>query len=85
MESWIAKRPVLVSGHCDVTKNFCIESNGGLYYNDYDEFYYCVEYLLENKQIADTMGENGHKYVMSSFTNDIITKKYLRFIEDVIN
>ena len=84
MESWIAKRPVLVSGFCDVTKHFCIESNGGLYYNGYDEFYYCVKYLLENTQIADKMGENGHLYVMSHFTHDIIAEKYLRFIEETL-
>ena len=83
MESWIARRPVLVSGHCEVTKHFCIESNGGLYYNNYEEFSNCVESILANKQEADTMGENGYYYVLNNFTHDIITEKYLRYLDEI--
>src|ERR1035438_8114541 len=38
MESWLAGRPVVVNAQCAVTKNFCLESNGGLYFSDYAEF-----------------------------------------------
>jgi len=82
MESWIAKRPVLVSGHCAVTTNFCIETNGGFYFNNYEEFYYCVLYLLENKEIANQMGENGQRYVLENFTHEKIAGRYMDFIMD---
>jgi len=84
MESWIAKRPVVVSGHCAVTTNFCVEANGGLYYSNYEEFYYCVRFLLDNKDVADQMGENGRRYVIDNFKHEKIAKDYLRFIDEVL-
>lgn len=82
MESWLAKRPVLVSEHCDVTTNFCLETNGGLFFKDWKSFAGAVDYLLDNKKVADKMGNNGSKYVLENFTHEIIAKKYLLFIED---
>ncbi|MGB8452464.1 MAG: glycosyltransferase family 4 protein [Anaerocolumna sp.] len=83
MESWLAKRPVLVSEHCTVTKNFCLDTNGGLYFDDFAIFCKCIDFLLDNKNIASQMGENGFKYVMNNFTHDKITKKYLEFLKDL--
>ena len=83
MESWIAKRPVLVSEHCAVTTNFCLESNGGLYYQNYAEFRECVNYLLNHTSVGDKMGENGFEYVMENFTHEKIAQKYLKFLDDV--
>ena len=82
MESWVAKRPIIVSGHCAVTKNICIETNGGIFYNDYEEFYYCVQYLLDNKDIANEMGINGQKYVLCNFTHEKIAENYMKFIKE---
>lgn len=81
MESWLAKRPVLVSEHCAVTKSFCIDTNGGLYFGNYEEFYQCLKYFAEHPQVGNKMGENGFKYVMSHFTEEIVVKNYLNFIE----
>ena len=83
MESWVAKTPVLVSGHCAVTKNFCLEANGGLYYNNYEEFYYCIKYLIENKQAASDMGTNGYRYVLDNFTHEAIAEKYIKFLSEI--
>jgi glycosyltransferase involved in cell wall biosynthesis len=80
MESWLAKRPVLVSEHCAVTTDFCLESNGGLFYKNYVEFEACTDYLLEHKDISAKMGENGFQYVMGNFTHDVIAKKYIQFL-----
>lgn len=83
MESWLAKRPVLVSDHCEVTKNFCLETNGGLYFENFGVFKGCVDFFLDNKDIADQMGHNGFKYVMDNFTHDRIAEKYLEFLNEV--
>lgn len=80
MESWLAKRPVMVSEHCAVTTNFALETNGGLWYSNYAEFKECINYLLENKEIGNIMGQNGFRYVMEHFTHEKIAEKYLRFI-----
>lgn len=84
MESWLAKRPVLVSEHCAVTTNFCLEADGGLYFKDYPTFAGTVDYLLEHPQMADQMGKNGFEYVMEHFTHEIIAKKYLRFLDECL-
>lgn len=84
MESWLAKRPVLVSEHCKVTTNFCLESNGGLYYSDFYEFCGCLDYISNHNDECNVMGQNGFEYVKGNFTKDKITEKYLDFIEDVL-
>lgn len=85
MESWIASRPVLVSEHCDVTKNYCLESNGGLYYDDYGLFHRCLDFMLNNRDIADKMGSNGHEYVFRNFTHELMTRKYTEFLLSFIH
>lgn len=80
MESWLAKRPVLVSEQCKVTTNFCVESNGGLWFNNYAVFEGCLDYLLQNESIANSMGENGYHFVQKNFVKDVILKKYMDFL-----
>jgi len=48
MESWTNKIPVLVNGKCSVTKYFCLQSNGGLYFDNFLEFEACLNYFLNN-------------------------------------
>lgn len=81
MESWLAKRPVLVADQCAVTKNFCKESNGGLWFNDYFEFEETLKYLIVNKDISRMMGENGRDYVIRQFDWSVIVNKYIQFFE----
>lgn len=85
MESWLAKRPVLVSEHCAVTTNFCLETNGGLYFRDFCTFAGAVDYLLDNRDVASQMGRNGFEYVMNNFTHDVIAQKYLEFINSCVD
>jgi glycosyltransferase involved in cell wall biosynthesis len=81
MEGWLAKKPILVSEHCAVTTEFARETNGGLWYQNYAEFQGCVSYLLQNRDVCDTMGQNGFRYVMEHFTHEKIAQNYLKFIE----
>lgn len=84
MESWLANRPVMVHEECAVTKNFAIESNGGLYFKDFFEFEGCLNFLLKNKEIADQMGDNGRRYVLDNFTWDVIVRKYVEFFRNEV-
>ena len=81
MESWLGKRPVLVHEDCAVTKNFAIESKGGLYFKNYFDFEGAVNYIKDHKDIADKMGENGYEYVNSQFDWDVVTNKYKEFFK----
>jgi glycosyltransferase involved in cell wall biosynthesis len=51
-----------------VLKDHCIKSNGGLFYNDYDEFSSCIDYLLDRPHIHHLLGVNGRKYVEKYYT-----------------
>lgn len=85
MESWLAGRPVLVADQCAVTRNFCMESNGGLWFRDYFEFEETLDYLLTNSEDAAIMGRNGGEYVRNHFSWDIIVNKYLNFFREIDN
>lgn len=84
MESWICERPVLVHNRCEVTKNFVIESNGGLYFDNYFEFEGCLNYFMLNLDISKKMGYNGKNYVLNNFTWDIVMNKYASFLESLL-
>ena len=85
MESWLAHRPVLVHGRCDVTRHFASASNGGLYFDGYFEFEGCVDYLLAHPEIADRMGENGRAFASGNFAWDVIVEKYRTYFENIGN
>ena len=82
MESWLCQRPVLVSGACEVTKRFAIDTNGGLYFNNYFEFEGAVNYILLNEDTAIQMGKNGCEYVKNHFAWDVIVKNCVTFFEN---
>lgn len=84
MESWLCGKPVLVHEGCAVTKNFVIESQGGLYFNDYYDFEGCINYFLEHRNVTDKMGQNGKKFVEDNYLWNAIITKLLSFFESCI-
>ncbi|WP_067047731.1 glycosyltransferase family 4 protein [Methanofollis ethanolicus] len=78
MEAWLCMAPVLVHGRCTVTRSHCIRSNGGLYYNDYDEFEACLSFILQNPHISDLMAQNGKKYVIENYGWNTVVSEYIR-------
>lgn len=84
MESWLARRPVLVSEDCDVTASFAKESNGGLWFKDYFDFEGAMNFYLNHVEIANQMGENGRKYVMDNFDWKVIVEKYINYFNLII-
>jgi glycosyltransferase involved in cell wall biosynthesis len=81
MESWLLKKPVLVNGKSLVLKGHCERSNGGLYYENYEEFEECLKLLINNKKLLTTLGKNGYEYVKNNFNWDKITSKYQTFLD----
>ena len=81
MESWICGTPNLVNGRCAVTKAHCIVSNGGLYYENYDEFDACLSYIIRNPSIIRQLADNGRKYVLKNYDWDIVLSKYLEIFQ----
>lgn len=67
MEAWLAGTPVLVNGHCAVTRDHCLASNGGLFYTDYLEFAACVDWLIAHPAERQRMAALGREYVRRNF------------------
>lgn len=78
MEGFLCETPALVNEKCEVTKEHVLNSNGGLYYNDYFTFYECIEYF--KKQVADAkqMGKNGRRYVLENYAWPVVIDAYLK-------
>lgn len=81
LESWLVKTPVLVNGRSEVLKYQCRQSNGGLYYSNYDEFELALNRLLSDPEMAAQMGRQGRTFVQQRFNWDIILAKFQALIE----
>jgi len=68
LESFAGRTPVLVKEQSAVLKDHCIQSNGGVFYNDYFEFSACLDYLMEHPHARSAMGHNGQRYVQNNYT-----------------
>ena len=85
LEAWLCGRPVLVNGKCDVLKGQCRRSNGGLWYENYDEFEACLNFFLNEKETALKMAANGKRFVELNYSWDQIKKKYSALIDRFLN
>jgi glycosyltransferase involved in cell wall biosynthesis len=83
LESWQLGVPVLVNGNSDVLVEHCLTSNGGLYYTNYAEFALCLDILLANRRLRETMGMQGKAYVAQRYSWDTVEKTYVEFITQI--
>lgn len=81
LEAWALGRPVLANGACDVLKGQCLRSNGGLFYENYEEFAETLKFLETRHHLRDALGHNGRRYFRQNYSWDVIVKKYLALIE----
>ncbi|MGG3284302.1 glycosyltransferase family 4 protein [Paenibacillus solani] len=82
LEAFYLNRPILVNAHSEVLKGHCIRSNGGLYYEAYDEFVQCLNLLL-NRDFQSKLGHNGHEYVEREYIWETVMKKLNTAIENI--
>ncbi len=83
-ESWLCGRPVLVNGKCNVLTGQCRRSNGGLWYEDYDDFEACLDLLLSDEEKGQRMACSGRNYVRINYDWGIIKKKYKQIVEGAL-
>lgn len=84
LEAFSLKRPILVNGVCEVLKNHCIKSNGGLYYYSPEELGEMLEYFIHHEKEAEQMGQNGYVYVQENYQWDVIVNKLRDLIDYVM-
>ncbi len=85
LQAWLMKTMVLVNSQCAVTKQQCQISNGGCYYNTYEEFAGALDYLMENPCLRDKLGKQGHKFVLQRYKWEEIMAKYKDAICQIMN
>jgi glycosyltransferase involved in cell wall biosynthesis len=83
MEAWLAGAPALVHGRCPVTRDHCLASNGGLFFEDYFEFVEALELLARDGALRQRMGEAGRAYVLAHYTWDRVTDNYLAVLRGI--
>ncbi len=74
-EAWNVKKVVLVNGKCDVLKSQVTLANGGLYYENYEQFEAMVLWLLSHPKKRAVLAENGYVWSKKNYSKAIIEKK----------
>lgn len=77
LEAWALGRPVLVNGHCDVLRGQVVRSNGGLYYERYEEFAEAMFALEASGPIGAALGRQGREFFRRHYAWPVIERKYL--------
>jgi glycosyltransferase involved in cell wall biosynthesis len=84
LEGWGAMRPALVNGACEVTRQHCERSNGGLWFSSYAEFEETVDRLIASPELAETLGRNGRAYVERQYSWEAVLDRFHRAMERVL-
>lgn len=77
LEAWALGKPVLANGQCDVLRGQVVRSNGGLYYESYDEFAEAMFALEGTGPIGTVLGRNGRDFFKRHYSWPVIERKYL--------
>jgi glycosyltransferase involved in cell wall biosynthesis len=81
LEAWALGKPVLANGACDVLRGQVVRSNGGLYYDSYDEFAESMFALEGSGPIGAILGRQGREFFRRHYTWPVIEKKYLEMFD----
>jgi glycosyltransferase involved in cell wall biosynthesis len=82
LEAWLMKKPVLVNGDCEVLKAQCVRGNGGLYYQNYDEFVLALQTLIQRPRLRDAFGACGYTYAQENYSWPVVERKYLQALRN---
>ena len=85
LEALSVGTPILVNARSAVLHEHCVNSNGGLYYADRDEFIECLKLLFSDSRLRAALGRNGRDYVRRSYRWDVVLGKYERIFARVRN
>lgn len=85
LEAMAVSVPVLVNGQCDVLKQHCKRSGGGIYYLNYASFEKGVNLLISSPAMRKEMGEKGQVYERELYSWDVIVQKWEEIIREIDN
>lgn len=80
LEAMSLSIPILANGSNEILRQHCIDSNGGLFYQNYFEFEGAVQYLMEHSIAYMQICVNAKNYVMKNYGWKRIMQKFDRLI-----
>jgi glycosyltransferase involved in cell wall biosynthesis len=83
LEAWAAGRPVIVNGACAVTRNHCLRSDGGLWFDSAAQFGLALERIVADTALGDALGAAGREYVRREYRWATVLQRYTRLLEYV--
>lgn len=81
MEAWQLGAPVIVNGKCEVTRYHAVESGGGLYYSDAQDFSAVVSELISDSGMRQELVLAGKAYVDSVYSWRSVLERFDSCIE----
>ncbi len=84
LQAWLMGTPVIVNGHCAVTKQQCRRSHGGLYYSQYDEFAAILNRLLDDADLRAALGCQGQQFAQTTYSWDTIVAQYTAIFAELM-
>lgn len=70
MKAWLSGLPVIVHADCEVTRYSVVQSNGGLYFRDYEEYEAVLDMLLADESLRRRLADNGKRYVQAEYRSE---------------
>jgi glycosyltransferase involved in cell wall biosynthesis len=83
LEAMAVGTPILANARSEVLVEHCLKSNGGLFYENRDEFVECLTLLTRDDRLRAAMGRNGRDYVRRQYRWDVVLGKYERVFAKV--
>jgi glycosyltransferase involved in cell wall biosynthesis len=83
LEALALGTPALASARSPVLVDHCRRSNGGLYYQDADEFGEALDLLAREPRLRAALGQAGRAYVRENYRWEAVLGRYRSLIEAV--
>jgi glycosyltransferase involved in cell wall biosynthesis len=83
LEAWSVSTPVLVTAACEVTRDHCERSGGGLWFDSVAAFSAAVARLEADAPLRTALGAAGHAYVEARYRWSQVLDRYVTFLERV--
>ena len=84
LESWLAGAPGIVNAACDVTREHCRASGGGLWVNNAMEYSAAVDRLAADPALRDEMVRGGRAYINDNYTWPIVIERLEAALGDLV-
>jgi glycosyltransferase involved in cell wall biosynthesis len=82
LEAWSVGKPVLVNSHCDVLVGQCRRANGGVWYENFEEFSQGLCTLQEGRN-PGVLGRQGWRFVKEHYSWPVIEQAYIDIMSKI--